>query len=76
MAAIEASGFRKYQGFRRGAHVVYYGEFYPDMATVFAKMAENEVNDRWGVAFQGIIVTITDPATGGLITADEVYHQD
>ena len=35
MEAIEASGFRKYQGFRRGAHVVYYGEFYPDMETVF-----------------------------------------
>ena len=37
MEAIEASGFRNYNGFRRGAHVVYYGEFYPDMATVFAQ---------------------------------------
>ena len=38
MAAIEESGFRNYTGFRRGAHVVYYGEFYPDMETVFATM--------------------------------------
>ena len=53
MAAIEASGFRKYQGFRRGAHVVYYGEFYPDMKTVFARMAEHEVNARWGDRLRG-----------------------
>ncbi|MFP5343324.1 MAG: L-rhamnose mutarotase [Candidatus Limnocylindria bacterium] len=75
MEAIEASGFRKYQGFRRGAHVVYYGEFYPDMTTVFGRMAEHEVNARWGRAFEGIITTITD-AEGNLITADEIYHQD
>jgi L-rhamnose mutarotase len=75
MEAIEGSGFRKYTGFRRGAHVVYYGEYYPDMDTVFARMASHEVNARWGDAFQGIITTITDKA-GRLITADEVYHQD
>ncbi len=75
MEAIEASGFRNYTGFRRGAHVVYYGEFYPDMETVFGKMATYEVNDRWGAAFEGIIATITD-ADGNLITAGEVYHQD
>jgi len=75
MAAIEASGFRNYSGFRRGAHVVYYGEFHPDMATVFARMAEHKVNARWSKAFEGIILTITD-ANGKLITADEVFHQD
>ncbi len=73
--AIEASGFRNYTGFRRGAHVVYYGEFYPDMATVFGKMGATEVNERWGEAFEGIIVKITDES-GNLITADEIYHQD
>ena len=75
MAAIEDSGFRDYTGFRRGAHVVYYGEYYPDMATVLARMAEQEVNARWGKAFEGIITTITAPE-GKLITADEVFHQD
>lgn len=75
MEALEASGFRKYQGFRRGAHVVYYGEFYPDMGTVFARMADNEVNARWGTAFEGIITTISD-GEGKLLTADEIYHQD
>ena len=31
MAAIAEAGFRNYSGFRRGAHVAYYGEYYPDM---------------------------------------------
>ena len=75
MAAIETSGFRKYTGFRRGGHVVYYGEFYPDLTSFFGKMAMYEVNARWGAAFEGIITTITDP-DGNLITADEVFHQD
>ena len=56
-------------------HVVYYGEFYPDMATCFAKMGQTEVNGRWGKAFEGIITTITEP-DGGLIVAKEMYHND
>lgn len=75
MEAIEASGFRNYTGFRRGAHIVYYGEFHPSMTTVFGTMATHEVNARWGAAFEGIITTITD-ADGNLITANEIYHQD
>ena len=75
MEAIEASGFRNYNGFRRGAHVVYYGEFYPDMATVFGRMGATEVNTRWGTAFEGIITKITDE-DGNLITAREIFHQD
>ncbi|MBA3236552.1 MAG: L-rhamnose mutarotase [Chloroflexi bacterium] len=75
MEAIEASGFRNYTGFRRGAHVVYYGEYYPDMATVFGRMAEHEVNARWGAAFEGIITRIADD-DGNLFVADEIYHQD
>ena len=75
LEAIADAGFRNYSGFRRGAHVVYYGEYYPDMATVFGKMGQTEVNTRWGQAFEGIITKITDEA-GNLITADEVYHQD
>lgn len=75
LAALEACGFRNYNGFRRGAHVVYYGEFYPDMKTAFGRIAGHEVNDRWGRAFEGIITTITD-TDGNLLTADQVYHQD
>jgi L-rhamnose mutarotase len=75
MAALEETGFRNYCGFRRGAHVVYYGEFYPDMATCFAKMGATEVNARWGAAFEGIITTISD-ADGNLLVADEIYHND
>jgi L-rhamnose mutarotase len=73
--ALEASGFRNYCGFRRGAHVVYYGEFYPDMGTVFERIGATEVNARWGAAFEGIITTITD-ANGDLLVANEVYHND
>ena len=75
MEAIEAAGYRNYHGFRRGAHVVYYGEYYPDFDTVIGKMGQTEVNGRWGAAFQGIITTILGP-DGKLIRADEVYHQD
>lgn len=75
MAAIEASGYRNYHGFRRGAHVVYYGEYHPDFDTVIAKMGQTDVSPRWGRAFEGIITTITG-ADGRLIRADEVYHQD
>jgi len=75
MAAIRDTGFRNYTGFRRGGSVAYYGEFYPDMDTVFGKIAQMEVNDRWGAAFEGIITTIVD-ADGRLITADEIFHQD
>lgn len=75
MAAIGDSGFRNYTGFRRGGSVVYYGEFYPDLATVLGKMGQTEVNGRWGQAFEGIITAITD-AEGNLFTADEIFHQD
>jgi L-rhamnose mutarotase len=75
MAAIDEAGFRNYTGFRRGSHVVYYGEYHPDMATVFAHIGATDVNRRWGESFAGIITTITD-ADGSLITADEVFHQD
>jgi L-rhamnose mutarotase len=75
MAAIREAGFRNYSGFRRGAHVAYYGEYYPDMDTVFGRIGQTEVNARWGQAFEGIITTITDGA-GNLITAGEVFHQD
>ncbi len=73
--AIAASGYRNYSGFRRGNHVVYYGEYHPDFDTVIARMGETDVNRRWGAAFEGIITTILGP-DGRLITADEVYHQD
>ena len=72
---IAAAGFRNYSGFRRGANVVYYGEYHPDMERVFGRMAGMEVNARWGKAFEGIITTITMP-DGSLITANEIYHQD
>ena len=75
MAAIDEAGFRNYTGFRRGAHVVYYGEYYPDMATVFGRIGATDVNTRWGTSFEGIITTIT-AENGSLITADEVFHQD
>lgn len=75
MEAIVDAGFRNYTGFRRGAHVVYYGEYYPDTATVFARIGATEVNARWGASFEGIITTIVD-GQGNLITAQEVFHQD
>ena len=75
MRALDDSGFHNYTGFRRGSHVVYYGEFYPDMASVVAAIGATDVNRRWNVSFEGIITTITD-ATGNLVTGREVFHVD
>jgi len=75
MRALDDSGFHNYTGFRRGSHVVYYGEFYPDMARVVAAIGATDVNRRWNVSFDGIITTITD-ATGNLVTGREVFHVD
>jgi L-rhamnose mutarotase len=75
LTAIEETGFRNYSGFRRGGHVVYYGEFYPDMDTAFERISKTAVNARWRQAFEGIITTIAG-ADGRLITANEVFHQD
>ena len=75
MRALDDSGFHNYTGFRRESHVVYYGEFYPDMARVVAAIGATDVNRRWNVSFEGIITTITD-ATGNLVTGREVFHVD
>jgi L-rhamnose mutarotase len=75
MQALDEAGFHNYTGFRRGSHVVYYGEFYPDMARVVAAIGATDVNRRWNVSFEGIITTITD-ATGNLVTGREVFHVD
>jgi L-rhamnose mutarotase len=71
--ALADSGFRNYTGFRRGPHVLYYGEYYPDMRAVFGRMAGHEVDARWGEALRGVITTIRDQ-DGWLITADESFH--
>lgn len=71
--ALADSGFRNYSGFRRGPHVVYYGEYYPDMRTVFSRMATHEVDARWGRALEGVITTIRGPDKW-LLTAAEVFH--
>jgi L-rhamnose mutarotase len=75
MRALDEAGFHNYTGFRSGSHVVYYGEFYPDMARVVAAIGTTDVNRRWNVSFEGIITTITD-ATGNLVTGREVFHVD
>ena len=74
--AIAASGYRNYSGFRRGNHVVYYGEYYPDMATVFGRMGEHGRQRALGQGVRGHHHDHHRPRTATLITADEVYHQD
>src|SRR5262245_26489148 len=55
--ALGSSGFGNYTGFRRGNHVLYYGEFRPDMEAALERMGETDVNRRWGESFEGIITT-------------------
>jgi len=73
--AIAEAGYRDYTGFRRGAHVVYVGRYYPEFATVIDRINATEVAARWGDAFKDVITTFTGP-DGRNLTAEEMYHQD
>ena len=73
LEAIADAGYRDYSGFRRGAHVVYVGRYYPDFDTVIERINATDVATRWGEALKDAITTITD-AEGRNITAHEVYH--
>jgi L-rhamnose mutarotase len=73
--AIAEAGYRNYSGFRRGAHVVYFGRYYPDFGTVIDKINATEVAARWGRTLGDAITTFTDEA-GLNFTATEIFHQD
>ena len=73
--AIADAGYRDYTGFRRGAHVVYFGRYYPDFGTVIEKINATDVAARWGKALKDAITTIIDE-DGLNYTALEIYHQD
>jgi L-rhamnose mutarotase len=73
LEAIADAGYRDYSGFRRGAHVVYVGRYYPDFDTVIERINATDVATRWGEALKDAITTITD-AEGRNISAHEVYH--
>ena len=75
LEAIAEAGYRDYTGFRRGAHVVYTGRFYPDVQTVIDRINATDVADRWGQAL-GDVITTLDGRDGHNITAQEIYHQD
>ena len=75
LEAIAEAGYRDYTGFRRGAHVVYVGRYYPDFGTVIDRINATDVAARWGRALQDAISAITDE-DGRNITATEIYHQD
>ncbi len=75
LQAIADAGYRDYTGFRRGAHVVYVGRYYPDFQTVIDRIGATEVAARWGGAFKDTITTIVDER-GRNYTAGLIYHQD
>ncbi len=75
LEAIAEAGYRNYTGFRRGAHVVYYGRYYPDFETVIDRIGATDVAARWGQALGDAITTFTD-ADGRNLTAALVYRQD
>ena len=75
LQAIAEAGYRDYAGFRRGAHVVYFGRYYPDFDTVIARINGTDVAARWGATLQDVITNFSD-ADGRNFTAAEIYHQD
>ena len=74
LEAIAEAGYRDYTGFRRDAHVVYFGRYYPDFETVIARINATDVAARWGLAFEDVISTFAGP-DGRNVTATEIYHQ-
>lgn len=75
LEAIAEAGYRDYSGFRRGAHVIYVGRYYPDFQTVIDRVNATDVAARWGAALDGVITTFTD-ADGHNVRVAEIYHQD
>ncbi len=75
LEAIADAGYRDYSGFRRGAHVVYVGDYYPDFDTVIERINATDVAARWGQALDGVITTFTD-IDGRNFRAEPIYHQD
>ena len=75
LEAIADAGYRNYTGFRRGAHVVYVGDYYPDFDTVIERINATDVAARWGAALEDVITTFTDE-NGRNFKATESYHQD
>jgi L-rhamnose mutarotase len=75
LEAIAEAGYRDYTGFRRDAHVVYFGRYYPDFETVIERINAADVAARWGLALEDVITTFTG-ADGRNFTAREIYHQD
>ena len=73
--AIAEAGYRDYTGFRRGAHVVYYGRYYPDFETVIERINATDVATRWGQALADAITILVDDE-GRNLTAREIYHVD
>ena len=73
--AIAEAGYRDYTGFRRGAHVIYVGRYYPDFGTVIDRINATDVAARWGEALKDAITTFTDE-DGRNYRATEIYHQD
>ena len=71
--AIKDAGFANYSLFRRGTRITGYLECHPDVATAFAKLAQSEVNARWSMWFEDVIVSLTDES-GELYRHEEVWH--
>ena len=74
-AALKEAGFSNYTLFRRGTQIVTYGEFEPNLETVFARLNKMEVLAKWLEWLDGIL----DVEPGGfeegeLVTFNEVWH--
>ena len=72
-ALIEA-GFRNFSAFRRGGHVMYYGECYPRLRVALASLAATGLLSEWLEGLRGVVTRITED--GNPIVAREMFHQD
>lgn len=75
LAAITFSGIRKYQCFRQGGQVVYYGEYYPDRRISMAKLGTTDINRNWNSSLDEIVIA-PGVSVDDLTQVGEIFHQD
>jgi L-rhamnose mutarotase len=73
--AIVHSGIRNYQGFRRGGHVIYYGEFYPDRRSCDLRLSATDAYQVWAKSLDGILGPTADGSPMD-VEIREIFHQD
>ena len=72
---LSGVGFVNYSLFRRGTHVIAYGECHPDVKSCFARFSALPVAQRWNDSMSDMVLEIVNEA-GDPYRYGEVWHLD